>query len=70
MEWLRTQNVTHVVFSWPEIERLRSTYGFPELVTHDWVSDLETAGLERVPWPADGGVAGVEVYRLAPPAAP
>ncbi len=70
VEWLRTQNVTHVVFSWPEIERLRSTYGFPELVTHDWVSDLETAGLERVPWPADGGVAGVEVYRLAPPAAP
>ncbi|MBK9127137.1 MAG: hypothetical protein IPM13_04985 [Phycisphaerales bacterium] len=70
VEWLRTQNVTHVVFSWPEIERLRSTYGFPDLVTHDWVSDLETAGLERVPWPPEGGVAGVEVYRVAPPAAP
>jgi hypothetical protein len=46
--WLRTRHVTHVVFSWPEIERLRRTYGFTPLVTPAWVQELERAGLRRV----------------------
>ena len=28
--WLHERGVTHVVFNWPEIERLRKTYGFSE----------------------------------------
>jgi len=43
--WLRRQNVTHVVFSWAEIDRLRSTYGFPDVVTRDWAEQLAAAGL-------------------------
>lgn len=46
--WLRTQGVTHVVFSWLEIERLRGTYGFPEWVSREWVARLCSAGLRRV----------------------
>ncbi|TWT40281.1 hypothetical protein RAS1_39890 [Phycisphaerae bacterium RAS1] len=45
--WLRTQGVSHLVFSWPEIERLRRTYGFPEVVTPVWSAALQSAGLRR-----------------------
>ena len=48
VNWLREHGVTHVVFSWQEIERLSGTYGFPSLVTDQWVRELETAGLRRI----------------------
>jgi len=48
LEWLREHGVTHVVFCWKEIERLRRTYGFAELVTPEWAAALEQAGLRRV----------------------
>lgn len=48
LEWLRIRSVTHVVFSWAEIERLRGTYGFPTGVNHAWVGRLTEAGLRRV----------------------
>ena len=34
---------------WPEVERLRQSYGFAEWVTPAWFEALEAAGLERVP---------------------
>ncbi|MFH1747407.1 MAG: hypothetical protein ABIG44_10235 [Planctomycetota bacterium] len=46
--WLRTQDVTHVVFSWSEIRRLRTSYGFSPAVTHEWVAELSACGLRRV----------------------
>lgn len=46
---LREQGVTHVCFTWAEIERLRSTYGFPGIVTRAWVDSLVAAGLRNVP---------------------
>ena len=52
IDWLRRREVTHVLFSWPEIERLRGTYGFSHVVTHEWVNRLVGAGL--VPVPASG----------------
>lgn len=67
VEWLRTQNVSHVVFSWPEIERLRATYGFAPLVTPAWVGRLREAGLRRVAPPAHVAVERIEVYEVAPP---
>ncbi|MGD8450632.1 MAG: hypothetical protein PVJ57_02340 [Phycisphaerae bacterium] len=48
VDWLRSRNVTHVVFSWSEVDRLRDTYGFSPVVTPAWVEQLEQAGLERV----------------------
>jgi len=65
--WLRTQNVTHVVFSWTEIERLRRTYGFPAIVTPDWVRQLADAGLRRVVAPGETAApAAVEIYEVDP----
>jgi hypothetical protein len=63
--WLRSRNVTHVVFSWAEIGRLRQTYGFSEQVTPAWAEQLAAAGLVRVR--ADRGPSGQllsEVFAL------
>ncbi|RMF78950.1 MAG: hypothetical protein D6744_09605, partial [Planctomycetota bacterium] len=62
LNWLRERGVTHVVFHWPEIERLRRTYGFAARVTHAWVQELEAAGLRRVD--SYEGSTGVVVYAL------
>lgn len=66
--WLRTQKVTHVVFSWTEIERLRRTYGFSPLPTPAWIEGLTRRGLRRI-WPESGPVGRgfTEVYRVDPP---
>jgi len=64
--WLRTRNVTHVVFSWAEIRRLQRTYGFPEFVTPDWVRRLESAGLRRAMLADDVALPEVDVYELTP----
>lgn len=48
LDFLRSKNVTHVVFSWSEIERLRKTYGFSPLVTREWLATLVDAGLTRI----------------------
>jgi hypothetical protein len=69
LNWLRDQRVSHVVFSWSEIDRLRRTYGFSSVVTHTWVARLEQAGLQRVKTqPSAFGDANVEIYEL--PVAP
>jgi hypothetical protein len=69
LDWLRDRHVSHVVFSWSEIERLRRTYGFSGIVTHDWVARLKQAGLRRVKMePSAFGDTNVEIYEL--PAAP
>ena len=62
--WLRTQNVSSVVFSWAEIERLRGTYGFADWVTPDWVASLAAAGLRRLEPPAGVRLGDVEVYAV------
>jgi hypothetical protein len=48
VEWLRARGVTHVVFNWSEVGRLRATYGFDPRVTAEWVAGLMRAGLRRV----------------------
>ncbi len=65
IDWLRTQGVSHVVFSWREIRRLQATYGFPEFVTPGWVARLEMAGLRRkTPDPGPGLLPPTEVYEV------
>ncbi len=68
VQWLRERDYTHVAFVWPEVERLRATYGFSSLVTHEWVGELAAAGLSTVA--ATSGEAlpiGVELYRVEAP---
>lgn len=67
VDWLRTQKVTHVVFSWSEIRRLRRTYGFSPVVTPEWVAELAACGLRRVE--PSGGTpqpVPVDIYEVAP----
>jgi hypothetical protein len=65
LEWLRTQGAVRVVFSWTEIERLRSTYGFPPFVTREWVARLEAAGLRHVASPGRAP-AEIDVFEVPP----
>lgn len=68
VDWLRTQNATHLLFSWGEIDRLR-TYGFPEFVTPTWAGRLADAGLRRI-WPSPAEATAqpdVEIYEITPP---
>ncbi len=64
--WLRTQSVTHVVFSWSEIERLQRSYGFPAFVTQDWVWRLGAAGLRRIALPDELDATDLDIYAVAP----
>jgi hypothetical protein len=64
--WLRTQKVSHVVFSWAEIDRLRSTYGFPEWVTRSWAERLRAVGLRPVWVSEDVPRPGTVVYEVLP----
>jgi len=71
VEWLRTRGITHVLFSWSEIERLRRTYGFNPVVSREWVGQLSGAGLRRTG--ADlltASARGVELYEVAPEGRP
>ena len=66
LAWLHTRNVTHVVFSWGEINRLRTSYGFSPVVTPEWVRQLEQAGLRRLGSPGSPpGSEPVEIYEVA-----
>lgn len=64
--WLRERGVSHVVFNWNEIERLRASYGFSPHVTHEWTADLRRAGLEPVAIPSEmeQALRGLEVLTL------
>lgn len=62
--WLRTQNVAHVVFSWPEIERLKRSYGFPAWVTPQWAQSLVPAGLTRLDTGGDTPGGEIAVYEV------
>jgi len=64
--WLRTRNVSHVVFCWAEIDRLRRTSGFHPLVTREWVGSLAAAGLRPVPFPRGLADADLGVYEVQP----
>jgi len=66
VEWLRQRGITHVVFAWSEIDRLRSTYGFSPAVTHAWVAQLVAVGLQPVKPPP--GVGRIQWEVLAVPA--
>ena len=62
VDWLRERSVTHVVFNWPEIERLRRTYGFSPQVTRAWVAELSATGLRQID--VGGGPAGIAIYEV------
>ncbi|MCL2647542.1 MAG: hypothetical protein FWD61_11145 [Phycisphaerales bacterium] len=46
--WLQSQHIRYLIFAWPDITRLRDTYGFDELITPDLLPALESAGLQKL----------------------
>jgi len=64
--WLRAHQVAYVVFSWPEIDRLRGSYGFPSWVTRPWVAALVPAGLRRADLTAGAASGDIDAYEVLP----
>jgi len=56
VEWLRGRGIRYVVFAWPDIQRLRGTYGFDERITPEILAELEAAGFRRVATEIDAGM--------------
>lgn len=65
LDWLRRRGVTHLVFSWPEIARLRKYYGFSPVVTPQWVEQLVAAGLTPVRQSDPDNAAIFDIYALS-----
>jgi hypothetical protein len=64
--WLRTHSVAYVVFCWPEIDRLKGSYGFPTWVTRRWVESLVPAGLRRIDLMGEPAGRDIDVYEVLP----
>jgi hypothetical protein len=64
--WLRAHQVAYVVFSWPEIDRLKGSYGFPSWVTRPWVAALVPAGLRRADLTAGAASGDIDAYEVLP----
>jgi hypothetical protein len=65
VKWLRERGVNYVVVNWPEVERLRGTYGFDEAITPAAIDGLIQAGLEVVPAPGWKGVVVLRVKKAS-----
>lgn len=65
VKWLRDRRVNYLVVNWPEIERLRATYGFDDAITPAAVEALMNAGLEAVPVPGWKGVLVLRVKKAS-----
>lgn len=48
VDFLRREGVTHVYISWSEVNRLRGTYGFSDVVTPEWAARLTDGGLKLI----------------------
>lgn len=67
VRWLDDRGVTHVVFNWGEIERLRRTYGFSDRVSREWVRELEQKGLKRLAIPPEWAASSqsIDIYSIS-----
>ncbi|MDX2198538.1 MAG: hypothetical protein SF069_06145 [Phycisphaerae bacterium] len=65
IDWLRSNGFSHVVFCWPEIDRLAGTYGFAAHVTRAWLQSLVAAGLQPAgPLGDDAASERYDIYRV------
>lgn len=61
LHWLQSHKINYVILDWPEIYRLRKTYGFNPAVTPRNVEALIRAGLEPVPVKT---LRGIQIFRV------
>ncbi len=63
MRYLKKQGVNYLIVDWPEVQRLRNTYGFAANITPSAFRAMEAFGLRPVPWPTQ---PGIRMYTVDP----
>jgi hypothetical protein len=58
---LRRRGIRFILIQWPEVERLRRTYGYDEAITPDAVAGLKAAGLAEIPLQGADGMTLLQV---------
>ncbi len=61
LQYLQKHHVNYLVVDWPEIIRLRKTYGFDPIITRNNVARLQALGLSLIP---EQTTPGIEIYRV------
>ncbi len=61
VRWLKKKNVNYLIVDWPEVARLRATYGFSPVITRANIAAMAAAGLKLIRTPT---VRGIEIYRV------
>ncbi|MGC8625111.1 MAG: hypothetical protein ACP5VQ_07575 [Phycisphaerae bacterium] len=63
LRYLQMHHVNYLLVDWPEIIRLRKTYGFDPIITPRNIGTLQALGLRPI---AENTVPGIVIYRVPP----
>ena len=61
LHYLQQHHVNYLLVDWPEIIRLRKTYGFDPIITPQNIAALQALGLTPIPEPT---ASGIMIYRV------
>jgi hypothetical protein len=61
LHYLQKHHVNYLLVDWPEIIRLRKTYGFDPIITRRNIEKLQALGLSPIP---EGTAPGIMIYRV------
>ncbi len=56
LRYLQSHHVNYLILDWPEIIRLRKTYGFDPIITPKNIAKLQSLGLTPIPQPTAPGI--------------
>lgn len=61
LHYLQKHHVNYLLVDWPEIIRLRKTYGFDPIITRRNIARLQALGLSPIP---EKTAPGIKIYRV------
>ncbi|MGC8540519.1 MAG: hypothetical protein ACP5QA_07800 [Phycisphaerae bacterium] len=56
LHYLQSHHVNYLIIDWPEINRLRNTYGFDPIITPKNIAKLQSLGLSPIAQPIASGI--------------
>jgi hypothetical protein len=62
VRWLEKRGVNFLILDWPEVRRLRATYGFNSAVTPAAIAAMQRAGLPPLKAPT---IPGIQIFRVS-----
>ncbi len=62
VRWLEKRGVNFLILDWPEVRRLRATYGFNSAVTPAAIAAMQRAGLQPLKAPT---IPGIQIFRVS-----